>query len=259
MRTLAAFLLLATSVLAQQPTYDVLIRNGRVVDGSGNPWFHADIGIIGDRIAFIGRAGENVTAKKTIEAKGLVVAPGFIDMLGQSEISILIDKTAFSKITQGITTEITGEGGSIAPMNQRLIDEGKDFTDHYHLTIDWKSLDEYFTRLEKQGSAVNIGTYVGATQVRAAVIGNDDRPPTAEELAQMKEMVNDAMDDGALGLSTSLIYPPAFFAKTEELIELAKVAAAKGGTYASHMRNEGDREMEEIGRASCRERVYGLV
>lgn len=250
MRTLAAFLFLFSScVSAQQPAYDILIRNGRVVDGSGNPWFRADIGIIGDRIAFIGPADASITAKRTIDAKGLVVAPGFIDMLGQSETSLLIDKSAFSKVTQGITTEITGEGGSIAPVNQRLIDEAKPFTQHFKLTIDWRSLDEYFNRLEKQGSGVNLGTFVGATQVRAVVIGDDDRAPTAEELKQMQEMVNDAMDDGALGLSTSLIYPPAFFAKTEELIALAKVAAKKGGIYATHMRNEGDREMEAIDEA----------
>src|SRR5262245_5819895 len=148
MRILAASLLLTSSLFAQQPAYDVLVHNGRVVDGSGNPWFYADVGIVGDRIAFIGHADQSVTAKKTIDAKGLVVAPGVIDMLGQSEVSLLIDKSAFSKITQGITTEITGEGGSIAPMNQRLIDEAKDFTEHYHVTVDWKSLDEYFTRLE---------------------------------------------------------------------------------------------------------------
>jgi len=250
MRTLAAFLLLTSSLFAQQSfDYDVLIRGGRVVDGSGNPWVYADVGIIGDRIAFIGKADPAVKAKKTIDAKGLVVAPGFIDMLGQSEFALLVDKAAFSKITQGVTTEITGEGYSIAPMNQHLVDNNKDFTEHFNITIDWKSLDEYFTRLEKQGSAVNIGTFVGATQVRAAVIGDDDRPPTPDELKQMQQMVDDAMDDGALGLSTSLIYPPAFFAKTEELIALAKVAAAKGGVYASHMRNEGDREMEAIDEA----------
>src|SRR5205085_6183295 len=121
MRTLAAFLLLSASLFAQQSyDYDVLIRNGRVVDGTGNPWFHADIGIVGDRIAFIGTADKDVAAKRTIDAKGMIVAPGFIDMLGQSETSLLIDKSAFSKVTQGVTTEITGEGGSIAPTNQRL-------------------------------------------------------------------------------------------------------------------------------------------
>src|SRR6266404_5405345 len=134
---------------APPPAYDVLIRNGKVVDGSGNPWTYADIGIVGDHIAFIGHAAPAVTAKRTIDAKGLVVAPGFIDMLGQSEGSLLIDKQAVSKLTQGITTEITGEGESIAPLNDRLRADAKDFTDHFHITLDWQSLDQYFRRLEK--------------------------------------------------------------------------------------------------------------
>ena len=150
-------LLFTVSAAAQAPHYDVLIRNGRLVDGSGNPWIYADVGIIGDRVAFIGRAGEAVTGKRTIDARGLVVAPGFIDMLGQSELNLLIDKQAVSKITQGITTEITGEGGSVAPQNSRTISELKDFLDHYKLTIDWTNLDGYFRRLEKQGAGINLG------------------------------------------------------------------------------------------------------
>lgn len=249
MRKLAAFLLLSASLFAQQTTYDLLIRGGRLVDGSGNPWVYADVGIKGDRIAFVGTADKDVTAKKTIDAKGLVVAPGFIDMLGQSETFLLIDKQAVSKITQGVTTEVTGEGASIAPLNARLVAEAKPFTEHYKIQFDWKTLDEYFRRLEKQGSGVNLGTFVGATQVRQVVIGDDDRPPTADELKQMQEMVDDAMYDGALGVSTSLIYAPAFYAKTDELIALAKTAAARGGVYASHMRNESDREMAAIDEA----------
>src|SRR5258706_15269498 len=151
--------------------YDVLSRNGNVVDGSGNPWVHADIGIISDRIAFIGSAAPDVKAKREIDAKGLVVAPGFIDMLGQSEQNLLVDKQAVSKLTQGVTTEITGEGESISPQNARLIADAKDWTEHFHVTIDWHSLDEYFRRLEKQGSGINIGTYVGATQLRRFVVG----------------------------------------------------------------------------------------
>jgi dihydroorotase/N-acyl-D-amino-acid deacylase len=250
MRTLAFLLLLASSLFAQQtPTYDVLIRNGRMVDGSGNPWVYADIGIGGDRIAFIGAAGKDVTAKKTIDAKGLIVAPGFIDMLGQSEVNLLIDKHAVSKITQGVTTEVTGEGASIAPLNERLVNEAKPFTEHFKIQLDWKTLDEYFNRLEKQGAGVNLATFVGATQVRQVVIGDEDRPPTADELKQMREIVDDAMSDGALGVSTSLIYAPAFYAKTDELIELAKVASAKGGAYATHMRNESDHENAAIDEA----------
>ena len=238
---LALALLLTAPAWAQQ--YDVLIRNGRVVDGSGNPWVYADVGILGDRIAFVGHAGERVAAKRTIDAKGLIVAPGFIDMLGQSEVNLLIDKSAFSKLSQGITTEVTGEGESIAPQNDFTIAEAKDYLDHYKLTVDWRTLDEYFQRLERQGSGVNLATFVGATQVRELVLGKADRAPTPHELAQMVEYVENAMLDGALGLSTSLIYAPANYAQTDELIVLAKAASKHGGIYASHIRNEGDTEL----------------
>jgi len=245
---LAAFLIaVATSVFAQQ--YDTLIRNGRVVDGSGNPWIYADVGIIGDRIAFVGKADPSITAKRTVDATGLIVAPGFIDMLGQSEVNLLIDKQAVSKLTQGITTEITGEGDSIAPTNDALNEEHADFLQHFHLTPDWQSLEEYFQRLTKQGSGINLVTYVGAAQVRHMVIGTADRAPTAEELKNMEVMVDDAMSDGAMGISTALIYSPGSYAKTDELIALAKVAAKKGGIYASHIRNEGDAEMDALNEA----------
>ena len=245
---LAVFLVaVATSLAAQQ--YDTLIRNGRVVDGSGNPWIYADVGIIGDRVAFVGKADPNVTAKRTIDATGLIVAPGFIDMLGQSEVNLLIDKQAVSKLTQGITTEITGEGDSVAPTNDKLSQEHADFLQHFHLTPDWQSLEEYFERLTKQGSGINLATYVGAAQVRHMVIGTADRAPTAAELKDMEIMVDDAMSDGAMGLSSALIYAPGSYAKTDELIALAKVAAKKGGIYASHIRNEGDAEMEALNEA----------
>ena len=243
----ALLLIIASSTFAQQ--YDVLIRNGRVVDGSGNPWYYADIGIIRDRIAFVGTAAPNVTAKRTINAKGLVVAPGFIDMLGQSEDSLLIDKRAVSKLTQGITTEITGEGGSIAPTNDRVRAEGMDFYKMFNVTPDWYTLEEYFQRLIRQGSGINIGTYVGAAQVRKVVIGNDNRPPTPDELKKMQELVEDAMGDGAFGVSSSLIYAPDNFASTEELIALAKASSAHGGIYATHIRNEGDTEMQALDEA----------
>jgi dihydroorotase/N-acyl-D-amino-acid deacylase len=238
-------LILSTaSLFAQQ--YDILIRNGRVVDGAGNPWIYADVGVTGDRIAFIRRAPAGATAKRVIDAKGLIVAPGFIDMLEQSEWNLLIDNQAFSKLTQGITTGITGEGGSIAPQNDETIADRHDFLEHYHLTVDWRDLDGYFRRLEKQGSGINLGTYVGATQVRRYVIGAVDRAPTAEELTRMQQLVEQAMRQGAMGVSTSLIYAPAFYAKTDELIALAKVASRYGGIYASHIRNEGDHEMEAL-------------
>jgi dihydroorotase/N-acyl-D-amino-acid deacylase len=238
--TAIGVLIFSLSASGQQ--YDTLIRNGRVVDGSGNPWVHADVGIIGDRIAFVGQAAAGVTAKRTIDASGLVVAPGFIDMLGQSELNLLIDKQAVSKLTQGITTEITGEGDSIAPQNDNTIAEQKDFLQHYKLTIDWTNLDGYFSRLEKQGAGINLATYVGAAQVREVVIGRDNRPPTAQELKDMQDYVEDAMLQGAMGISSALIYSPGSYATTDELIALAKVAARYGGIYASHIRNESQGE-----------------
>ncbi|MGB7555540.1 MAG: amidohydrolase family protein [Candidatus Korobacteraceae bacterium] len=237
----------ATSLFAQE--FDYLIRNGRVVDGSGNPWIYADVGIIGDRIAFVGHADASLATKRTIDARGLIVAPGFIDMLGQSETNLLIDKQAVSKLTQGITTEITGEGDSIAPTNELLNQEHADYFQHFHITPDWKSLEEYFQRLTKQGSGINLATYVGAAQVRHMVIGSADRAPTADELKQMEIMVDDAMSDGAMGLSSALIYAPGSYSKADELIALAKVAAKKGGIYASHIRGEGDSEMNALDEA----------
>ena len=241
------FLVVVTGAFAQE--FDVLIRNGRVIDGSGNPWTYADVGVIGDRIAFVGRAAAGVKAKRTIDATGLIVAPGFIDMLGQSEFNLLVDKQAVSKLTQGVTTEITGEGGSIAPTNDVLNKESADVFEHYHVTADWRSLEEYFQRLTKQGSGINLGTYVGAAQVRDLVIGNADRAPTPAELKDMEIAVDDAMSDGAMGVSSALIYAPGSYAKTDELIALAKVASAKGGVYASHIRNEGDAEFDAMNEA----------
>ena len=234
--------------MPQSPQYDLLIRNGRIVDGSGSAAYVADVAIKGDRIVSIGKLSQ-ATAVRTIDAQGLVIAPGFIDMLGQSETYLLIDPRAMSKVMMGVTTEITGEGESIAPINERQIKEQEDFLKRFSLNIDWRSLDEYFKRLEKQGSGVNLGTFVGATQVREYVIGYDDRPPTPQELKQMKKLVADAMRDGALGLSTSLQYVPARFAKTDELIELAKVARQYGGIYATHQRSEAntiDASLDEV-------------
>jgi len=238
-------------------SFDVVIKNGKILDGTGNPWYSADIGIRGDRIVAIGKLGQ-ATAKKTIDAAGKAVAPGFIDTLGQSEMALLIDNRALSKLSQGITTEITGEGGSIAPQNEKTISPMKPLLDLYKLKVDWTTLDGYFRRLEKQGTPLNLGTYVGAAQVREAVIGDDNRPPTPEELEQMKTLVEQAMKDGALGISTALIYPPGHYAKTEELIELARVAARYGGLYASHMRSEGASEMAAMDEAIRIGREAGL-
>ena len=254
------FMLLGLNSTTPAPAvadFDVLIKNGRIIDGSGRPGYMADLAINGDRIARIGKLS-NATANRVIDARGLVVAPGFIDMLGQSETYLLIDPRAMSKVMMGVTTEVTGEGESIAPINERQIREQEDFLKRFNLTIDWQTLDEYFKRLERQGSGVNLGTFVGATQVREYVTGFDDRPPTASELEQMKKLVAQAMNDGALGLSTSLQYVPARFAKTDEIVELAKVARQFGGIYATHQRSEAnalDQSLAEVFEIARRARI----
>ncbi len=249
--TLAITLLFSVCVLpsfAQVEAYDLIIMNGRIVDGSGNPWFYGNVAINGDRIVKVGHVAFS-RARRRIDARGMIVAPGFIDMLGQSEVSLLVDPRAESKIYQGITTEITGEGGSIAPLTDYILQEMEPSLKHFNLQVDWRTLDEYFKRIERTKSAINIATYVGATQVRQAVLKDENRPPTAAELEEMKRLVAEAMQDGAVGLSTSLVYAPAFYAKTEELIELAQVAARNGGVYATHMRNESNSIMQAIDEA----------
>ncbi len=242
------FSALPTKAQAALSAYDVIIRNGRVIDGSGRPGLLADVAIKGDRIVRIGNL-RGAKAKREIDARGQVVAPGFIDMLGQSETFVLIDPRAMSKVMMGVTTEITGEGESIAPINDRILKEQEDFNRRFNLTVDWHTLDEYFKRLGEQGAGVNLGTFVGATQVREYAIGYDDRPPTPAELEQMKKLVAEAMKDGALGVSTSLQYVPARFAKTDEIVELAKIAHQYGGIYITHQRSEAnaiDDSMKEV-------------
>jgi len=223
---------------ALQP-YDVVVRNGHIVDGTGSPWYAGDIGIRAGKIAAIGHL-EGAPARRSIDAHGMVVAPGFIDMLGQSELTILVDPRLPSKIFQGITTEITGEGGSIAPLNEAIVKADRVTYEHYGITPTWRTLGEYFGRLRKQGMGINLATYAGATQIRRAVLGDDNRAPNAAELERMKALVREEMRDGAMGVSTSLQYAPAPYAKTEELIALATEAAKAGGIYASHIRDEGN-------------------
>lgn len=233
---------------AAPPAYDVIIRNGRIIDGTGNPWVSGDIAINGERIVAIGNM-EGIAAKRTIDASGLIVSPGFIDMLGQSETALLIDNRSLSKLSQGITTEITGEGDSIAPQNATTLASRAPELDRYHLKMDWTSLDGYFSRLEKAGTPLNLGTYVGAAQVREAVLGSANRAPSAEELERMKSLVAQAMQEGAFGISTALIYPPGHYANTDELVELTKVVSQYGGIYATHMRSEGRFELRAIDEA----------
>jgi N-acyl-D-amino-acid deacylase len=234
---LPLLLLLPLSLLAED--YDLVIRNGHIIDGTGSPWYAADIGIRDGHIAAIGRL-DSATAKQTIDAAGMTVAPGFIDMLGQSEGSILINPHLPSKIYQGITTEITGEGNSAAPLTDALREADRAGFEQYKIDPSWTTLGDYFARIEKQGMGINLASYVGATQVRRAVIGDDDRAPKPAELDRMKALVRDAMHDGAIGVSTALQYAPAPYATTEELIALAAEGAKLGGIYATHMRSEGD-------------------
>jgi len=241
-RTMPLVLALALAgtapLAAQDDVYDLVIRNGRIIDGTGSPWYAADLGIRGGRIAEIGRL-DGAAARETVDAAGLVVAPGFIDMLGQSEQTILVNPSLPSKIFQGITTEITGEGESVGPLDDSMIAADRASWDHYQLTPDWRTLGGYFTRLEKQGMGINMASFVGATSVRRMVLGDADVQPTPAQLEQMKGLVRDAMREGAVGVSTSLEYPPAPYAHTDELIALASAAAEFGGSYATHMRSEG--------------------
>ena len=218
--------------------YDVLLKGGWIIDGSGNPRYRGDVALRGDRIAAVGFLG-TAAARDTVDVTGLVVAPGFVDMMGQSETNVLIDNRVLSKITQGITTEVTGEGGSVAPLTDKLVLDDSDAMKKWHYREDWRDLSGYFAQLEKQGSTLNIATFVGATQVRLAVVGKEDRAPTPAELAQMTAIVDTLMEQGALGVWTALEYAPASYSKTDELIALAKAARRHGGIYASHMRNEG--------------------
>jgi dihydroorotase/N-acyl-D-amino-acid deacylase len=233
---------------AAEVKFDLVIVNGHIVDGTGSPWYSADIGVRAGHVAAIGQLRE-ASRRQTIDAAGKVVAPGFIDMLGQSDLSMLVDPHVPSKIYQGITTEISGEGESAAPLNATLIAADKAAYDHLHITPDWATLGQYFARLEHKGLGINVASYVGATNVRRIVLGDADVQPNAGQLDAMRALVRDAMRDGAVGLSTSLQYAPAPYATTHELVELASEAARYGGIYATHLRSEGDAEPAAIDEA----------
>jgi N-acyl-D-amino-acid deacylase len=237
----------------QTRRFDLLIRGGEVHDGSGAPGRSADVGILGDTVTAVGDLS-SAEAARLLEAKGLVVAPGFIDMHSHSDFSLLVDGRAMSKVYQGVTTELLGESGSAAPASGPARDELARSLVEYDLALDWTTLDEYFSRLERQGASVNIVSTVATGQVRAAVVGYDKRAPTADEMLKMEGLIEQSMRDGAVGISSGLIYPPNQYASTEELIALAKVAAVHGGIYVSHIRNEAGglldalREAIRIGR-----------
>jgi len=229
-------------------SYEIVIVNGHIIDGTGSPWYSGQIGIRNGKIAAIGDL-DAAPRKQTIDAAGKVVAPGFIDMLGQSEMTILVDPRLPSKIYQGITTEVTGEGGSAAPLSPALIKADESSYAHLGITPDWTNFRQYFARIERHGMGINLASYVGATTVRRMVLGDEDVHPSAAQLAQMQTLVRQAMQDGAVGLSTALQYTPAPYAKTPELVALAGEAGKYGGIYATHMRSEGDAVLDAVDEA----------
>jgi N-acyl-D-amino-acid deacylase len=225
--------------------YDTIIRNGMVYDGLGGAPVKADIGIRGDSIAMIGDLSA-AKAGNVIDASGMAVAPGFINMLSWATESLIEDGRSQSDLRQGVTLEVFGEGWSMGPLNDRIRARELQSQSDIRYDISWNTLGGYLDYLEKKGVSTNIASFIGATTVRDYVIGEDNRPPTPVELDSMRALVRRAMEDGALGVGSSLIYPPAFFATTEELIELCKVASEYGGSYISHMRSEGNRLHEAV-------------
>ena len=232
-------------IAAADAPFDVIIKGGTVYDGTGGEGHVADVAIRGDRIVGVADFASAV-AKKTIDARGLAVAPGFINMLSWSSESLIQDGRSQSEIRQGVTTEIMGEGESMGPLNDRMKARILREQTDIKFEIKWNTLAEYLHYLEQRGISCNVASFLGATTVREYVIGLEDKQPTPEQLDQMRELVRKEMEAGALGIGTSLIYPPAFYAKTEELIELCKVAAKYQGKYISHMRSEGNQLLEAL-------------
>lgn len=249
---------LAALLLAAAPQkLDLIIEHGRVVDGSGSPWFRADVGIQGDRITRLGDL-RDVPAKLRIDARDHVVAPGFIDLLGQSELYVLVDPRAESKIRQGITTELTGELGSVAPVQNEILGGVMGWLKQHQVRIAWKDLDGYWRRLREMRPAINVGTMVSTAQVRAAVMGQGAGEPTPEQLLRMQVEVQKAMRQGAFGVAAALEYPPASYQSTDELVLLARSAAKFGGFYATHLRSESDAVLEALDEAIDIGRRAGL-
>jgi N-acyl-D-amino-acid deacylase len=246
MSAMGGVMLAAAAAWSQTPPeFDLVLTGGRIVDGTGAPWFRGDVGIKGDQIAAIGDLSR-ANARRRVDVRDHVIAPGFIDMLGQSEMTLLADNRAESKIRQGITSEITGEGGSAAPATEATLKDSRAWLDKHGIAVDWTDFRGYFDRLRRVRPAINLGSFVGAAQVRQVVLGSEEVQPTPEQLRRMEELVETAMQQGALGLSTSLIYPPGAYAKTPELIALARAAARHGGIYASHIRDEANNEMAAL-------------
>ncbi len=259
-------ILLLTALLSlfacnQKGDYDIIIRNGMLYDGNGGIPFKADIGINADTIAFIGNLSALIGTNET-DANGMAVSPGFINMLSWANESLLKDGRSQSDIRQGVTLEVMGEGNSMGPLNAAMKKDMQQLQGNTKYTVAWNTLGEYLQFLEKKGVSCNVASYVGATTIREYVIGEDNRPPSAEELDSMKLLVRQAMEEGALGVGSSLIYPPAFFAKTTELVALCKEAGKYGGGYISHIRSEGNKlyeAVEELITIAKQAKVHGEI
>ena len=246
MRNLICLLIICGSIIScNNHPYDTIIRNGLLYDGNGGSPFKADIAINQDTIAFIGDLSKEI-ARHEIDAKGMAVSPGFINMLSWSPVSLIEDGRSQGELREGVTLEVFGEGETMGPLNAKMKKDLQDDQPMIKYKVAWTSFGEYMRYLEKRGISCNIASYVGATTIRTNVIGEENRDPTPAELDSMKALVKQAMLEGALGVGSSLIYPPAFFAKTNELIELCKVAAPYGGGYISHMRSEGNKLYEAV-------------
>jgi len=262
MRKKLLLVIIITSLFAcSVKKYDTIIRNGMVYDGNGGKPFKADIGIKNDTIAFIGDlSGES--AKSEVDAKGKAVSPGFINMLSWSPVSLIEDGRSQGELREGVTLEVFGEGESMGPLNANMKKEMQQEQPIFKFNVNWNTLGEYMQSMEKRGISCNIASYVGATTIREYVIGEDNRDPTPVQLDSMKLLVKQAMEEGALGVGSSLIYPPAFFAKTNELIEMCKSAAPYGGGYISHMRSEGNHlheAVEELITIAREAKVHGEI
>ena len=242
---LLSFIVLLFFSCNQKTKYDTIIRNGMIYDGNGGEPFKADVAINADTIAFIGDLSKE-SAKNEIDARGMAVAPGFINMLSWATESLIHDGRSQGELRQGVTLEVMGEGNSMGPLNPRMKELMKKGQSDIKYDVEWNTLGEYLAWLEKRGISCNVASFVGATTVREYVIGEDDRDPTPAQLDSMKLLVRQAMEEGAMGVGSSLIYPPAFFAKTNELIELCKEASKYNGMYISHIRNEGNKLFEAV-------------
>jgi N-acyl-D-amino-acid deacylase len=244
--------------------YDKIIRNGMIYDGNGGKPYKADIGIKADTIAFIGDLS-GISARESIDANGMAVAPGFINMLSWSNESLIEDGKSQGEIRQGVTLEVMGEGESMGPLNATMKERMQNDQPEIKYKVEWNTLGEYLNYLEKRGISCNVASFVGATTIRENVVGEDDRDPAPAELDSMKLLVKQAMEEGAMGVGSSLIYPPAFFAKTNELVEMSKIASQYGGMYISHIRNEGNKLFEAVdelmtiaGEANIHAEIYHL-